>query len=209
MNRARGVYAIYDRAGLSDDRLDAADAILAAGALWLQYRDKRESAPDRGLLAELAALTRAHDAKLIINDDWRLALDVGADGVHLGQTDGSVRQARTALGPNMIVGISCQNRIERARAGIAAGASYVSFGRFFASTTKPDAPPASLGVLADARDLGVPVVAIGGINAGNAAALINAGADLVAVSAGLFAAADPGAATAELTHLFEPHPPDV
>ncbi len=208
MNGARGVYAIYDRASLGADRLEAVQAVLAAGAVWLQYRDKRTSAPDRGLLTELAALARAHDAKLIVNDDWRLAVDIGADGVHLGQADGSVRQARAALGPHAIIGISCQDRIERARAGIAAGASYVSFGRFFCSTTKPDAPPAEPGVLTAARALGVPVVAIGGIHAGNASALIEAGADLVAVSAGLFAAADPGAAAAELAHLFAPRPPE-
>lgn len=207
MSGARGVYAIYDRAGLAGDRLEAVDRVLAAGAVWLQYRDKRTSAPDPGLLAELTALTRTHGAKLIINDDWRLAVDIGADGVHLGQTDGSVTQARAALGPDAIVGISCQDRIERARAGIAAGASYISFGRFFSSTTKPDAPPADPGVLTRARGLGVPVTAIGGINAGNAATLIAAGADLVAVSAGLFAADDPAAATAELNRLFEPRRP--
>ncbi|MGN8160420.1 thiamine phosphate synthase [Salinisphaera sp. RV14] len=208
MSATRGLYAIYNRAGLDGDRLAAVDAVLAAGAIWLQYRDKRPEAPDRGLMAELAALTRAHGAKLIINDDWRLAVETGADGVHLGQADGSVSQARAALGPRAIVGISCQDRIARARAGIAAGASYVSFGRFFASTTKPDAPPAETRVLTAARELGVPVVAIGGIHAGNAPALIAAGADLIAVSAGLFAAADPGAAAAELAHLFAPQPPD-
>ncbi|AWN14601.1 thiamine phosphate synthase [Salinisphaera sp. LB1] len=208
MSATRGLYAIYNRAGLDGDRLDAVDAVLAAGAIWLQYRDKRPHAPDRGLMTELAALTRAHGAKLIINDDWRLAVETGADGVHLGQTDGSVSQARAALGPRAIVGISCQDRITRARAGIAAGASYISFGRFFASTTKPDAPPAETRVLTAARELGVPVVAIGGIHAGNAPALIAAGADLIAVSAGLFEAADPGAAAAELAHLFAPQPPN-
>ena len=202
MNALRGVYAIYDRAALTGDRLDAVEAVLAAGALWLQYRDKRPSAPDRRLLAELAALTRNYDAHLIVNDDWRLAADIKADGVHLGQSDGSIIQARAALGPRAIIGVSCQDRIERARAGIAAGASYVSFGRFFPSMTKPDAPPAEPAVLEAARALGVPVVAIGGIHADNAAGLIAAGADLLAVSAGLFAADDPGAATAGLRRLF-------
>ncbi|HET7314458.1 thiamine phosphate synthase [Salinisphaera sp.] len=203
MSGVRGVYAIYDRASLAHDRLDAVDAVLGAGAVWLQYRDKRDRAPDRGLLAELAALTRAHDARLIVNDDWRLAVEIGADGVHLGQTDGSVARARAALGPSAIIGISCQDRLSRARAGLAAGAGYVSFGRFFASRTKPDAPPADPAVLAAARQFGVPVVAIGGIDAANAATLIDAGADLVAVSAGLFGAADPAAATAELAGLFD------
>ncbi|WP_423823207.1 thiamine phosphate synthase [Salinisphaera sp. SPP-AMP-43] len=200
----RGLYAIYDRASLDGDHLAHVEAILAHGALWLQYRDKRDSAPDRGLLCELAALTRAYDARLIVNDDWPLAAEIGADGVHLGQNDGNVAEARAALGERAIIGISCQDRIERARAGLAAGASYISFGRFFSSATKPDAPPAAPAVLTAARELGAPIVAIGGINRYNARSLITAGADLIAVSGGLFAAPDPGAAAAELAGLFDP-----
>lgn len=199
----RGLYAIYDRAGLAGDRLNDVESILAHGALWLQYRDKRDRAPDRGLVSELAALTRAYEARLIVNDDWRLAAEIGADGVHLGQTDGDVAQARAALGDQAIIGISCQDRIERARAGLAAGASYISFGRFFTSATKPDAPPAAPEVLTAARQLGAPIVAIGGINRNNAAHLIEAGADLIAVSGGLFASPDPGRAAAELATLFD------
>lgn len=193
-----GLYAIYDRAGLADDRLSAVEAVLAAGVGRLQYRDKRAGAPDRRLIAALAERCRAHGAALIINDDWRLAADIGADGVHLGQSDGDPAAARAALGPDALIGISCQNRIDRARAGIAAGADHASFGRFFVSTTKPDAPPADPKVLGKARALGVPVVAIGGIHVDNARIVLEAGADWIAVSGALFGAAEPQAIAGRL-----------
>ncbi|MBS64044.1 thiamine phosphate synthase [Salinisphaera sp.] len=199
----RGLYAIYDRTTLADDALEAVAAVLAGGACWLQYRDKRATGPDAALLGELRALTRAYDARLIVNDDWRLAQAVAADGVHLGQSDGSLARARAALGEQAIIGISCSGSVERARAGIAEGASYVSFGRFFDSATKPDAPLADPAVLAQARTLGVPVVAIGGIDRDNAADIIAAGADLIAVSGALFHAADSGAAARALAALFQ------
>lgn len=202
MNTARGVYAIYDRAGLADDALDTVEAILAAGVVRLQYRDKRAQAPDRPLITALAELCRRHGADFIINDDWRLARAVGADGVHLGQSDGDPAAARAALGPNALIGISCQDRIARARTALAAGADHVSFGRFFVSTTKPDAPAADPAVLGQARALGVPIVAIGGITRDNAAALVTAGADLLAVSGALFKAPDPAREVAALNALF-------
>jgi thiamine-phosphate pyrophosphorylase len=200
---ARGLYAIYDRESLDHDALDRVDAVLAGGAGWLQYRDKRAEAPDSALIAALRERTAAAGAALIINDDWRLARAVAAEGVHLGQSDGSVATARAALGPKAIIGISCSGDIERARAGVAEGASYVSFGRFFDSATKPDAPGADPAVLGQARELGVPVIAIGGIDADNAGELIAAGADMVAVSGALFKAADSGAAARAITALFK------
>jgi len=204
MAAPRGLYAIYDRTTLGADALDRVDAVLAAGARWLQYRDKRPDAPVDALVAQLRTHTRAHGARLIINDDWRLARASGADGVHLGQSDGSVGQARAALGDGAIIGVSCSGDLEHARHAVAEGASYVSFGRFFTSRTKPDAPPAALSVLAQARPLGVPVVAIGGIDMHNARQVIAAGADLIAVSGALFQADDSGATARRLTELFDP-----
>ncbi|RJS94349.1 thiamine phosphate synthase [Salinisphaera sp. Q1T1-3] len=205
----RGVYAIYDRASLPDDRLDHVNDILAAGVVWLQYRDKREQAPDRALIASLQSLCRAHGALFIVNDDWRLAADIGADGVHLGQSDGDPTAARRALGPDARIGVSCQDRIPRAEAALAAGADHVSFGRFFTSQTKPDAPGADPAVLGAARRLGAPVVAIGGITAANAGTLIAAGADLIAVSGALFHAEAPGTAASALGRLFPAVEPDT
>ncbi|MES1939496.1 thiamine-phosphate pyrophosphorylase [Salinisphaera sp. T5B8] len=200
---ARGLYAIYDRTTLEHDALDRVEAVLAGGACWLQYRDKRTSGADAALLGELRSLTRAYDSKLIVNDDWRLAQAVAADGVHMGQSDGSIAHARAALGDDALIGVSCSGELAHAYTGIEQGASYVSFGRFFTSRTKPDAPAADTRVLGQARALGVPVVAIGGIDANNAATVIAAGADLIAVSAALFHAADSGAAARELSALFE------
>lgn len=199
----RGVYGIYDRGSLADDALAGVDAALAAGMPWLQYRDKRADAPDPALLRTLRERTRHYGARLIINDDWRLAQAVDADGVHLGQSDPDVATARAALGPEALIGISCSGLLARAQDGVAQGASYVSFGRMFDSTTKPDAPPAELSVLAQARALDVPVVAIGGINQDNAGRVIAAGADLIAVAAAIFSATDPATATRQLSALFE------
>ncbi|MBH04368.1 MAG: thiamine phosphate synthase [Xanthomonadales bacterium] len=203
MSLSRGIYGVYDRGGLADDALARVSLVLAEGLVCLQYRDKRTEAPDHRLIADLQALCRAHETPFIINDDWRLAAEVGADGVHLGQSDGDVAEARAALGPAAILGVSCQDRIDRARQALAAGADHVSFGRFFVSTTKPDAPPADPAVLARARSLGVPIVAIGGIDADNAARLVAAGADLVAVSRALFARADGPATAGRLRALFD------
>ena len=204
MKLTRGVYGIYDRASLADDALARVDAVLKAGLVWLQYRDKRAQAPDRGLIAALGERCRAHGTAFIINDDWRLALAVGADGVHLGQSDGDVTQARTALGDDALIGVSCQDRIERAQAALAAGADHVSFGRFFVSSTKPDAPAADPAVLGTARALGAPVVAIGGITADNAPRLVEAGADLLAVSSALFRAPDGVDCARRLRALYSP-----
>jgi len=111
---------------------------------------------------------------------------VGADGVHLGEDDASIMSARELLGPDRIIGVSCYNDFERARAAVEAGADYVAFGSFFPSSTKPAARHADLGLLQRARSLGVPVVAIGGIDALNARTLIDAGADAVAVINAVF-----------------------
>lgn len=199
---ARGVYAIYDRTTLPGDELARVDAVLGAGVRWLQYRDKRDSAPDHDLIGKLHARCRANGVCFIINDDWRLAAAIGADGVHLGASDGSVAAARAALGDAAVIGVSCGGDLARARHGLDAGASYISFGRFFDSATKPDAPPAALDVLGHARRLGAPVVAIGGIDTHNGAQVIAAGADLIAVSGGLFRAPDSAVAAHELVRLF-------
>ena len=202
---ARGLYAIYDRTTLDDDALERVDAVLAGGACWLQYRDKRAGAPDLRLIEALRERTAAHAAALIINDDWQLARAVAADGVHMGQSDGRIAAARAGLGEHAIIGVSCSGDIALARAGVAEGADHVSFGRFFESATKPDARIANLAVLEAARDLGVPVVAIGGITTDNAHAVLAAGADLIAVSGGLFQVPDSGAAARSLSTLCHEH----
>jgi thiamine-phosphate pyrophosphorylase len=196
----RGLYAITS-ADLCADRerlLAAAAAALRGGAVLIQYRDKHGSpAGRRDAARSLAALCHAQGARLIINDDVALAVDCGADGVHLGAADASLAQARQALGPQAILGASCGPSLARADAAVAAGADYVAFGRFFASNTKPDAPPASLELLRQARArLSLPVCVIGGITPGNGGALLAAGADLIAAVEGVFGDAEPAAVEA-------------
>src|SRR5690606_11459450 len=182
-----GLYAITPEHS-SDARLLAdAAAVLAGGAVMLQYRSKRDSASRRHARAvALLALCRAHDALFIVNDDVALADAIGADGVHLGASDTGVAQARARLGRRAIIGASCYADLQRARRACAAGASYVAFGAFFPSPTKPQAAPAAADLLRESAALGVPRVAIGGIQLENAPLLVDAGADLLAVVSDVF-----------------------
>lgn len=200
----RGLYAVYDRSTLADDALESVAGVLSAGVGWLQYRDKRSNGPDPDLARRLLAQARAEGVGFIVNDDWRLALALRADGVHLGADDGNLRTARAALGPQAVIGASCQASLERARAARDAGADYLSFGRFFTSATKPDAPAANPAVLGAAHSLNRDVVAIGGITTDNAGTLIAAGTDAIAVSGTIFQARSPQAATQSLAALFGP-----
>ena len=191
----RGLYAITPDT-LAEDPirlLAACAAALAGGAVLLQYRDKRSDASRREQNAvALLALCRDHGARLTINDDAGLAARIGADGVHLGASDGSLAAARALLGADALIGASCGNALARAEAAIASGASYVAFGRYFPSRTKPDAPPASLDTLIAARQaLAVPLCAIGGITPDNGAPLVAAGADWLAAVDGLFGDGEP------------------
>ncbi len=138
----------------------------------------------------------------IVNDDAALAADLGADGVHLGEHDGDIRSARTLLGDNAIIGVSCYDDIERARTLAVQGADYIAFGAFFPSPTKPHARRAGIELLRDSANLGVPRVAIGGITPDNAGPLVAAGADLIAVISGVFDAPDPVAAARACLSLF-------
>jgi thiamine-phosphate pyrophosphorylase len=191
----RGLYAITSASLCADpDRLHAAAAAaLRGGAVLLQYRDKQSDPASRQANARaLLALCREHDAGLIINDDVDLCESIGAAGVHLGARDAPLAAARARLGPDAIVGASCGPDVARAVNAVDQGASYVAFGRFFDSRTKPDAPQAALDSLIEAgRILSVPRCAIGGVTPLNGAPLVAAGADLIAAVEGLFSDPDP------------------
>jgi thiamine-phosphate pyrophosphorylase len=140
----------------------------------------------------------------IINDDVTLAKETQADGVHLGREDAAIAQARKQLGSRAIIGVSCYNELARAEQAAAQGADYVAFGRFFPSRTKPQAVPASLDLLREAKKkLHIPVVAIGGITPENGASLIAAGANALAVIEGVFGQADVRAAAERYASLFK------
>lgn len=199
-----GLYAITDPDLLPGERLfTGVESALRGGAVLVQYRDKLASSGTRRDRArELLALCRQYMCPLIINDDIALALEVGADGVHLGQDDGSLEEARQALGPDRILGSTCHSSMDLARSAAAAGCDYLAFGRFFSSQTKRQAPAAPLAVLDSAQQLGLPVTAIGGISLENAGIVIAAGADLAAVVHGLFAADDIEARAHQFTQLI-------
>ncbi|MGE6527501.1 thiamine phosphate synthase [Pseudomonas sp. NPDC077382] len=188
--KLRGLYAITDSKLLADGRLlPYAEAALKGGARLLQYRDKSED--DRRRLREAEALRELcdrHGAQLIINDDAELAARLGV-GLHLGQEDGSLSAARALLGRKAIIGATCHARLDLAEQAIREGASYIAFGRFFDSNTKPGAPAATAELLAEARQrFSVPITAIGGVTLENAPGLIAQGASLIAAVHALFAA---------------------
>lgn len=201
----RGLYAITPDA-MDFGTLEAITRrLLDAGLAVLQYRRKQTPADRR--LAEalrLAALCRQAGTCFIVNDDPALARASAAAGVHLGREDPDPVAARRELGPGAIIGCSCYDSLQRARDAAAAGADYIAFGRFFPSRTKPQAVQAPLDLLGRARaEIGLPVVAIGGISPDNGARLLAAGADFLAVVEGLFSAPDPVEAARRYRRLFE------
>ena len=190
--KLRGLYAITDSQLLAGRFLSHVEAALEGGVCLLQYRDKSDDAARRLREAEgLMQLCERYGTQLIINDDAELAARLGVS-VHLGQTDGSLAAARALLGRNAVIGGTCHASLEMAEKAIAEGASYVAFGRFFASQTKPGASAASVELLEQARArFNVPLVAIGGVTLDNAPELIARGADMIAVIHALFAADTP------------------
>jgi len=200
-----GLYAITDPGLQPPGQLvDAVAAALRGGARVVQYRDKSaDHARRRREAAALAALCRDAGACFIVNDDPDLALAVGANGVHVGRDDADLAAARERLGPGALIGVSCYDDLERARRLAAAGADYLAFGSVFPSATKPDAVHAPLALFRQARSFtDRPLVAIGGIEAGNVAEVARAGADAAAVIRALFAADDVEAAARRLAAGF-------
>ena len=207
-NELRGLYAVTP-----DDRLLArlsalVEAALEGGARLIQYRNKQAPAPlRRAQAAELLRICHAYGGKLIVNDDVWLAVEIGADGAHVGEGDlpgGDLATAREALGPKRLLGVSCYADLDRVKAAAKAGADYIGIGSVFPSPTKPTASQAPLEVLGEARRrFDLPVAAIGGITIGNAAQVIHAGADMLAVVSDLFNAMDIRRRAGEFQKLFQ------
>ncbi len=151
----------------------------------------------------LRSVCREADVAFIVNDDPGLARELDADGVHLGEDDASVDDARRLLGDAAIIGVSCYDDLARVRRLASECADYLAFGAFFPSPTKPHARRASLQLLRDSDALGLPRVAIGGITPENGGPLVAAGADLLAVISGVFDAADPAAAARAYLSCFK------
>jgi thiamine-phosphate pyrophosphorylase len=198
-----GLYAITDSS--QEQLANEVELALKGGARIIQYRDKSPDQQKRLAQAnKLLDLCRRHSAYLIINDDVELTSAVGADGVHLGQDDLDITSAREILGDQAIIGISCYNRLDLAIAAQEMGADYVAFGRFFPSSSKPEAVQAEIGLLQEAKKrLQLPIVAIGGITPENGAPLVAAGADMLAVIQGVFGQRNIRAAAEQFEKLFE------
>lgn len=206
MNKFGPLYAITDPQLLPGERLyEAVEQALAAGVRMVQLRDK--TASDEQLLQQaqrLVALCEARDAYCIVNDRIDIALASGAHGVHLGQGDGSAIAARRLLGDQAIIGVTCHADLALARQAQNEGASYVAFGRFFSSNTKPLAGAASIDVLQQAaEEITLPIVAIGGVRADNMAPLIQAGAQILAVCYSLFGRENTATAAATLLAAYQ------
>jgi thiamine-phosphate pyrophosphorylase len=199
-----GLYAITPDAWPTERLLTVSEAVLRGGARVLQYRDKtRDQTLRREQATALLALCHRYAVPCLINDDLPLALEIGADGVHLGEDDGDLCAARTALGPQRILGVTCYQHLARATEAARQGADYVAFGAAYASASKPAAPVVDHALLAAAAVLlPLPVVAIGGITAANAPVLIGLGVASVAVIDAVFGAHDPRAAAQALSNLF-------
>ena len=191
MRLNKGVYAITRDLAHTASMVREVELALSTGVACVQYRNKMA---DASLMLEQAGVLRAlcaqYKTPLIINDNVALAFAVDADGVHLGGEDGSIAQARSVLGDERIIGASCYADVDLARNAVTDGADYVAFGAVFPSPTKPNAPRADFEIIHRGAELGVPVVAIGGITPDNGRAVVTAGASLIAAISGIFGSAD-------------------
>ncbi len=200
MTRLSGLYVITADTTSVEDVASA----IRGGASIVQYRDKTTDASKRLHRASaMRQLCAEQGVLFIINDDVELAAAVDADGVHVGREDAACSHVRERLGEEAIIGVSCYNEFARAEAAARAGASYIAFGAFFPSPTKPEAPRATQDLLVRARrELFLPVVAIGGITPQNGASLITAGADMLAVITAVFSQPDIAGASRQFSDLF-------
>ena len=203
--KLRGLYAITPDLADTGMLLRSVAQALEGGIAMLQYRRKGKQHIDEA--RTLARMCRDRAVPFIVNDDVALALNCGADGVHLGRDDGELAAARVKLDGKLggkLLGASCYDSLSAARAAVAAGADYVAFGSVFPSPTKPAAVRAPRRLFGEARLLGVPLVAIGGVTLQNAAQLLAAGADCLAVISDLFEAPDIAERARAYGMLFKP-----
>jgi len=196
-----------------DDASRLEDAVRAAARGGMRALQLRHKTADATLRLKLASRMREVCTELniifLINDDWRLAKEIGADGVHLGRDDDAPALVREQIGADMLIGVSCYADPVRAQSFIASNVAYIAFGAMFASQTKPLAPPAPLTVLKTGREICLrqpqprpAVVAIGGIDVSNAQQIFKVGADSIAVVGGLFLADDIESTARTLSNSF-------
>ncbi len=203
-NKLHGLYVLtHDELMPQDRYFFMVEEALRGGARLVQLRDKRK--PDRAMLEKaqkLRLLCEKYNAIFIVNDHLDIAVESGAHGIHVGEDDADISDVRKIIDSG-IVGVSCYNDLERAQRAAFLGADYVAFGSFFPSPVKPDARKADIELLKQAKEvLHVPVCAIGGITANNAARLVDAGADMTAVITDIWRAPDIREQAARYSKLF-------
>ena len=197
---------ITDEKLIPRDRfLETVEKALAGGANVVQLRDKT-SPPSEivSLGRELLGITGRYGVPLIINDSPDLMMEIGADGVHLGEDDPNVIPTRKRLGNGAIIGVSCYGSVPRGIHTERMGADYVVFGTPWATPTKPDREPTPFETLVEAKTAiaGIPIFVIGGIFAHNAAEVLETGVDGVAVITGVFGSDDPERASRKICSVF-------
>ena len=205
MQKLQGLYVIADAECIGKKNIiSETQEVLSAGAKIIQYRDKINSLTKKTAIAkQLHKLTNTYPCLLVINDDVDLAKSINADGVHLGKDDFSIEKARNILGKDKIIGASCYADFKNAKSAIQASADYIAFGSFFHSAIKPQAPKADTTLIKQAKsEFTTPICAIGGITPQNAATVLDAGADMIAVISGIFNASSPQQAVQEYLSLF-------
>ena len=186
----KGLYAITPDMADSNSLLQKTQLAIEGGAFMVQYRSKIQ---DRDVkmqqCAAILRLCREYKIPCIVNDDVDMCLNLEADGVHLGEKDDNIAEVRSILGEDAIIGSSCYDQLNRAKLAQKEGASYVAFGAMFETSTKPNAPRATLELLREAKSqIQIPIVAIGGITMNNAHDVIETGIDAIAVITSLYEA---------------------
>ncbi len=204
--RLKGLYVITDQKLILRDKFtNTVEKTIRGGAKLIQLREK--NTPEEEILnlgKELLSITKKYGIPLVINDSPALAKEIGADGVHLGEDDPPVSEARKLLGNKAIIGVSCYGKIERAIQAEKDGADYAAFGTPFFTPTKPHRIGTPLEILREVkkRITRIPIFAIGGINAENAGAVLETGVDGIAVITSVFGSPDPEKAARDLANLF-------
>ena len=205
--RVTGIYGILPADLATEVLLQKAEAALQGGVRLLQFRDKKQGYKRQLKRAgALRSLTADYAARLVINDSVVLALDSGADGVHLGRDDApNLVQLRNQVGDDFLIGITCRADAAFATSALRDGADYVSFGAVWKTHSKPEVPAIGLPRLAKARTMfpAANICAIGGITGENLPQIKAAGADCAAVISGLFATDDVRAQATAMVNTWE------
>lgn len=205
-HRINGLYIITDKKLIPRDNFtQKVEQAIRGGARIVQLREKQFNPKEiLELGSSLLEITRKYNVPLIINDYVDIALELDADGVHLGETDPEIKFARKKLGENKIIGVSCYDSIERGEYAVREGADYIVFGTPYYTPTKPDRSPTPLEVLREARRKFADntVFAIGGITEKNAREIVDTGVDGIAAITSIFKKGSPEENAKKLSSFF-------